>query len=67
MPDVGKVPIACDMSSNFLSRKVDVSKFGVIVAGAQKNVGTAGVTIVIGTCNALQMWSGRVGHNRSVY
>jgi phosphoserine aminotransferase len=47
VPDVGKVPIACDMSSNFLSRKVDVSKFGVIVAGAQKNVGTAGVTIVI--------------------
>ena len=48
MPDTGKVPLACDMSSNFLSRRVDVSKYGLIYAGAQKNVGTAGVTIVIG-------------------
>ncbi|XP_055381068.1 probable phosphoserine aminotransferase [Condylostylus longicornis] len=41
------VPLVCDMSSNFLSRKVDVSKYGLIFAGAQKNVGPAGVTIVI--------------------
>ncbi|KAK1334429.1 hypothetical protein QTO34_005434 [Cnephaeus nilssonii] len=39
--------LVCDMSSNFLSRPVDVSKFGVIFAGAQKNVGSAGVTVVI--------------------
>ena len=36
-----------DMSSNFLSKPVDVSKYGLIYAGAQKNVGPAGVTIVI--------------------
>lgn len=41
------MPIICDMSSNFLSVEVDVSKFGVIYAGAQKNAGPAGVTIVI--------------------
>ncbi|KAJ3064048.1 hypothetical protein HK102_008298 [Quaeritorhiza haematococci] len=45
-PD-GNVPIVCDMSSNILTRPVDVSKFGVIYAGAQKNIGPAGVTIVI--------------------
>ncbi|PIK45890.1 putative phosphoserine aminotransferase-like isoform X1 [Apostichopus japonicus] len=47
IPDVKGVPIVCDMSSNFLTRKVDVSKYGVIFAGAQKNVGCAGVTVVI--------------------
>ncbi|KAI8351565.1 phosphoserine aminotransferase [Mortierella sp. GBAus27b] len=41
------VPLVCDMSSNILSRPVDVSKFGVIYAGAQKNIGPAGVTVVI--------------------
>ncbi|GAM23350.1 hypothetical protein SAMD00019534_065250, partial [Acytostelium subglobosum LB1] len=41
------IPILCDMSSNFLSRPVDVSKFGLIYAGAQKNAGIAGITIVI--------------------
>jgi phosphoserine aminotransferase len=41
--------LVCDMSSNFLTRKVDVSKYGLIYAGAQKNSGIAGVTIVIGT------------------
>ncbi len=46
-PDVGDVPLACDMSSNFLSRPVDVSRYGVIYAGAQKNIGPAGVTVVI--------------------
>jgi phosphoserine aminotransferase len=41
------VPLVCDMSSSFLSRPVDVSKYGIIYAGAQKNAGIAGVTIVI--------------------
>ncbi len=47
MPDTGGVPLVADMSSNILSRPVDVSKYGVIYAGAQKNVGPAGLTIVI--------------------
>jgi len=46
-PDVGGVPLVADMSSNILSRPVDVSKFGLIYAGAQKNIGPAGLTIVI--------------------
>ena len=41
------MPIACDMSSDIMSRKIDVDKFGVIYAGAQKNLGPAGVTLVI--------------------
>mgnify|MGYP000051418552 CR=1 FL=1 len=41
------VPLVCDMSSDFLSRPIDVSSFGLIYAGAQKNVGPAGVTIVV--------------------
>ncbi|XP_034487765.1 probable phosphoserine aminotransferase [Drosophila innubila] len=48
VPEVGaNVPLACDMSSNFLSRPIDVSKFGLIFAGAQKNIGPAGVTVII--------------------
>jgi len=46
-PDTGNVPIVCDMSSNILSEVYDVSKFGLIYAGAQKNMGPAGVTAVI--------------------
>ena len=46
-PDTGNVPIVCDMSSNILSEVYDVSKFGLIYAGAQKNMGPAGVTVVI--------------------
>uniref|UniRef100_A0A3Q3IFB0 phosphoserine transaminase n=1 Tax=Monopterus albus TaxID=43700 RepID=A0A3Q3IFB0_MONAL len=46
-PETNGVVLVCDMSSNFLSRPVDVSKFGLIFAGAQKNVGCAGVTVVI--------------------
>ncbi|GAA5954512.1 hypothetical protein JCM3765_004481 [Sporobolomyces pararoseus] len=42
-----EIPVVCDMSSNFLSRPVDVSKYGIIYAGAQKNLGPAGVTLVI--------------------
>ena len=46
-PDTGDIPLICDMSSCFLSEPIDVKKFGVIYAGAQKNVGPAGVTIFI--------------------
>ncbi|MHC5036796.1 MAG: 3-phosphoserine/phosphohydroxythreonine transaminase [Planctomycetota bacterium] len=46
-PDTGAIPMICDMSSDILSRKIDVSKFGLIYAGAQKNLGPSGVTIVI--------------------
>ena len=48
IPDVpDDVPLVCDMSSNIMDKKIDVSKFGVIYAGAQKNIGPAGVTLVI--------------------
>lgn len=46
-PDTGKVPVVADMSSDILSRAVDVSRFGLIFAGAQKNLGPAGVTLVV--------------------
>ncbi|MCB9100679.1 MAG: 3-phosphoserine/phosphohydroxythreonine transaminase [Anaerolineales bacterium] len=46
-PDTGEVPLVADMSSDILSRPVDVSQFGLIFAGAQKNIGPAGVTVVI--------------------
>lgn len=46
-PDTNGAPLICDASSDFLSRPIDVSKYGLIYAGAQKNVGPAGVTIVI--------------------
>jgi phosphoserine aminotransferase len=46
-PDTGTVPLVADMSSNILSEVVDVSRFGIIFAGAQKNIGPAGLTIVI--------------------
>jgi phosphoserine aminotransferase len=47
LPDTGDVPLVADMSSDILSRPVDVSRFGLIYAGAQKNIGPAGLTIVI--------------------
>jgi len=47
IPDTGDVPLVADMSSNILTRNFDVSKFGAIFAGAQKNIGCAGVTLVI--------------------
>jgi phosphoserine aminotransferase len=46
-PDAGDTIVVADMSSHILSRKVDVSKYGVIFAGAQKNIGPAGLTLVI--------------------
>ncbi len=47
VPDTGEVPLVADMSSTILSRPLDVSRFGVIYAGAQKNIGPAGIAIVI--------------------
>lgn len=47
IPDVGDVPLVVDLSSTILSRPIDVSKFALIYAGAQKNIGPAGLTIVI--------------------
>jgi len=47
IPETGEVPLVGDMSSTILSRPVDVSRFGLIYAGAQKNIGPAGVTLVI--------------------
>jgi phosphoserine aminotransferase len=47
VPDTGTVPVVADMSSHLLSRPVDVRRYGVIYAGAQKNIGPAGLTLVI--------------------
>ncbi len=47
MPETGDVPIVCDMSSNIMSEEIDVSKYGIIYAGAQKNIAPAGLTVVI--------------------
>lgn len=47
VPEAGDVPLVADMSSNILSRPVDVAKYGIIYAGAQKNIGPAGLTVAI--------------------
>ena len=47
VPDTGDVPLVADMSSTILSRPLDVSRFGLIYAGAQKNIGPSGITVVI--------------------
>ncbi len=47
LPDVGDVPLVADMSSDIMSRPIDVSRYGLIYAGAQKNMGPSGVTVVI--------------------
>jgi len=46
-PAVGDVPLVCDASSDIFSRPIDVSKYGLIYAGAQKNLGPSGVTVVV--------------------
>jgi phosphoserine aminotransferase len=46
-PEVGKVPLVCDASSDILSRKIDVNKYALIYAGAQKNMGPSGVTFIV--------------------
>ena len=47
LPETGNIPLIADMSSNILSQEYDITKFGLVYAGAQKNIGPAGVTIVI--------------------
>jgi phosphoserine aminotransferase len=47
LPDVGDVPLVADMSSTILSRPLDVGRFGLVYAGAQKNIGPSGITVVI--------------------
>jgi phosphoserine aminotransferase len=47
MPETGNVPLVADMSSDIASRPIDIKKFGLIFAGAQKNLGPSGVTVVI--------------------
>ena len=47
VPDVGDMPVVADMSSNILSRPVEVNRFGIIYAGAQKNMGAAGLTLLV--------------------
>src|SRR5256714_7010494 len=54
IPDTGKVPLVADASSHILSRPLDVSKFGLIYAGAQKNIGPAGPNPVIVTADLLR-------------
>ena len=46
-PEVGNVPLVCDASSDILHKKIDVNKYALIYAGAQKNIGPSGVTLVI--------------------
>ncbi|MBZ4398882.1 MULTISPECIES: 3-phosphoserine/phosphohydroxythreonine transaminase [unclassified Myxococcus] len=47
LPDTGPVPLVADMSSDFLWKKMDLSRFGLVYAGAQKNLGPSGVTLVV--------------------
>ena len=47
LPDTGEIPLIADMSSEILSREIEVERFGLIYAGAQKNIGPAGLTVVI--------------------
>ena len=47
IPNTGDVPLVCDMSSDIMSRPIDVSKFGVIYGGAQKNIGPAGIALTV--------------------
>ena len=46
-PDVGERPLVCDLTSHALSRSIDVSRYGIIIAGSQKNIGPSGLVIVI--------------------
>jgi phosphoserine aminotransferase len=46
-PDTGKVPLICDASSDIFNRKIDIEKYGLVYAGAQKNMGPSGVTMLI--------------------
>ncbi len=75
IPQVSGAPLVCDMSSDILSKPIDVSRFGLIYAGAQKNMGPSGVTVVIGNKELLdradpelpEMWSyARIASNDSL-
>lgn len=59
-PDVGGVPLVADMSSTILSRPIDVSRYGLIYAGAQKNIGPSGLVLVIVRDDLLARSEGRV-------
>jgi len=76
IPETGSVPICCDMSSNILSKPVDVAKYGLIFAGAQKNMAPAGLTVVLidkslagreMACTPLMMSYQRMIENDSMY
>ena len=54
VPDIGSVPLVVDMSSDILSQPLDISRFGLIYAGAQKNVGIAGLSIVIARADLIE-------------
>jgi phosphoserine aminotransferase len=58
--DGGNVPVICDASSNILSKPIDVSKYALIYAGAQKNIGPSGVTLVIIRDDLIEKVSGRL-------
>lgn len=58
----GEAPLVADMSSTILSRPIDVSKFGVIYAGAQKNIGPAGITVVIVRKDLLEKAPANLAH-----
>ncbi|WP_251617332.1 3-phosphoserine/phosphohydroxythreonine transaminase [Pumilibacter muris] len=76
VPDTGNIPLVGDISSCILSQEIDVSKFGALYAGAQKNVGPAGVTIVIvrkdlqdcanPVCPTMMKWSTQI-KEKSLY
>lgn len=76
IPDTGDIPLVADISSCILSQELDVSKFGVLYAGAQKNVGPAGMTIVIvrkdlqdtasDICPTMMKWSTQI-KEKSLY
>ena len=60
IPDTGNVPLVADMSSDILSRPLDVNRFGLIFAGAQKNLGPSGVTVVIIRKDLLERGSDKI-------
>ena len=60
IPETGDVPLVCDMSSDILSRPIDVSKFGVIYGGAQKNIGPAGITLAVVREDLIGLGSGPI-------
>jgi phosphoserine aminotransferase len=60
MPQTGAVPLVADMSSDILSRPLDVNRFGLIFAGAQKNLGPSGVTVVIARKDLIERGSDKI-------